>query len=285
MRYGRIEDAIDHSFAMLRADGEEVDTGHWQGITTGGRPDMVTRELLDLVFTAPVPDHIESLRACIEPNLPWADDHFEERVSRDPSNPGEQYKHWPWWHGQTAQTMSGMEAHSPGADSVQGVFSHTYQERFWPKYAQRREDSDRVKPREGIRYRYGDLDSVVNLLVAHPHTRQATFPIFFPEDTGAAHGGRIPCTLHYHFMLRNEKLHMWYAIRSCDAVRHFRDDIYLACRLLLWVIDECTSLADSLYAGDTVGLNPWARVEPGELHFTAYSFHYHKGDEHHVRVR
>jgi thymidylate synthase len=95
-----------------------------------------------------------------------------------------------------------------------------------------------VRSIQGIRYEYGDLDDVVNLLYEHPFTRQATFPIFFPEDTGAVHGGRIPCTLHYHFLRRGDSLHLWYAIRSCDAVRHFRDDVYMATRLCQWVTER-----------------------------------------------
>jgi thymidylate synthase len=113
------------------------------------------------------------------------------------------------------------------------------------------------------------LGDVIDLLCRRPYTRQATLPIFFPEDTGAKHGGRIPCTLHYHFMLRNGKLHMWYPIRSCDAVRHFRDDVYMAMRLCQWVLSE-------LREKEQV----WVDVDPGVLSFTAYSFHAHMGDWH-----
>lgn len=65
---------------------------------------------------------------------------------------------------------------------------------------------------------------------------------------------------------------MWYPIRSCDAVRHFRDDLYMACRLMLWVLQE---LIDK-------DKDQWINVCPGTLHFTAYSFHIHKGDMHRV---
>jgi hypothetical protein len=114
------------------------------------------------------------------------------------------------------------------------------------------------------------------MLLHSPYTRQATFPIFFPEDTGAD-GRRIPCTLHYHFLLRNNQLHLWYPIRSCDLVRHFRDDLYLACRLLLWVLEE---LRERELRTDNPQL--WMDVDPGTLFFTAYSFHVHYGDLRHV---
>jgi thymidylate synthase len=139
-------------------------------------------------------------------------------------------------------------------------FTHTYQERFWPK------DLLNV----GIRWGPGDLDDVVGLLSSSPLTRQAYLPIFFPEDTGAVHGGRIPCTLGYYFLVRDRLLHLWYEIRSCDAVRHFRDDLYLAARLQLWVLERLQEIAPEY----------WRSVQPGTFHFHAYSFHVHHGDLH-----
>jgi hypothetical protein len=73
---------------------------------------------------------------------------------------------------------------------------------------------------------------------------------------------------------------MWYPIRSCDLVRHFRDDLYMASRLMLWVLTE---LQEEELRGDNPQL--WVDVSPGILHFTAYSFHVHKGDLHHVRTK
>jgi thymidylate synthase len=113
--------------------------------------------------------------------------------------------------------------------------------------------------------------TLVDQLANEPYTRQAYLPIFFPEDTGAVHGGRIPCTLGYHFMMRGDQLHMWYHIRSCDLHRHFRDDLYLAVRLQLWVLDALENY--SRY---------WTAVSPGNLYFAAYSLHLHRGDERNV---
>lgn len=288
MKYPRIASAISLSLAYLKSTGEKVDTGHWQGVETEGKPDLVTREVTNLTWSAPIPETPKLLAFECSPNIPWAEAHFQERVSREPSNPGEEYKNWPWWRGSDGQKEM-TQTHIQVQDDPK--FTHTYQERFWPKEAgelahyERQpltgfpEDESRTAPVrvpiKGIRYAYGDLDDVVNLLYKHPHTRQATFPIFFPEDTGAVHGGRIPCSLHYHFLLRNNKLHLWYPIRSCDAVRHFRDDIYLAGRLCQWVIAE---LVEKELRSE--GPQVWVDVDPGDLHFTAYSFHVHMGDIH-----
>ena len=286
MTFQSFDMAIEWSKNMLLTKGKDVDAGSWQGYQTQGKPDLVTKEILNLQLEVPVyqrtdwvgekgvhGEELDVLQHQIQPNLPWADDHFLERVSRQPTNPGVEYKNWPWWHGQEATAMV-VEPHY-----IEGLFTHTYQERFWPKSAGFVPSmDDKTSPNWGIRYEFGDLDDVVSLLFENPYTRQATFPIFFPEDTGSVHGGRTPCTLHYHFMLREDKLHMWYAIRSCDLVRHFRDDLYLACRLLLWVLEE---LFERELRSDTPQL--WVDVNPGTLFFTAYSFHVHHGDLHHVK--
>jgi hypothetical protein len=242
---------------------------------------------MNVAFRVTMPHSLQELRDAIKPNLPWADDHFEERVSRVPSNPGEQYKNWPWWRGLGQEKKAMTEVRTPTIGITKEgevesfaydyLFTHTYQERFWP-----REGGDgEYKPR-GIRYEYGDLDDVVSLLVRSPHSRQAYLPIFFPEDTGAVHGGRIPCTLGYHFLLRSDRFHLWYDIRSCDAVRHFRDDVYLAARLAFWVLDE---LKQRSAIGKPPASPTWDKVRPGVFTFHTHSFHVHKGDLHHLSAK
>jgi len=237
-----------------------VDTGRWQGISTAGKPDLKTKEILDLRFAVDLKrgswfsDNEESVYAAeiateIQPSLPWADEHFEERVGGVPRNPDPSHTHWPWWHGQDAETKADEK------------FTHTYSERFWPPETM------------GIRYPFGDYEDVIELLASEPYTRQAYLPIFFPEDTGAVHRGRIPCSLGYHFLLRGHELHCWYSIRSCDALRHFRDDLYLAVRLVAHTLSvlferELGSMNDQV----------WVDVNPGKLYFTAHSFHVHMGD-------
>ena len=93
-----------------------------------------------------------------------------------------------------------------------------------------------------IHFDYGDLGDIIKLLADQPLTRQAYLPVWFPEDTGALHGGRLPCTLGYQFIMRDGRFHIIYPIRSCDFVRHFRDDIYMTVRLLQWVKERAAEL-------------------------------------------
>ena len=269
--------AIDQVLHDLRDHGTDVDAGRWQGYDTKGKPDLLTREILNCTFSVEC-DRLsktfhgdwtwqDQMASEIKPNREWADEHFAERVGGVPMNPDPSYERWPWWRGQESSKQAGEK------------FTHTYSERFWPKWA-----PEYVHPEQrvlkGVRYPYGDLDDLINLLVREPRTRQAYLPIFFPEDTGAVHEGRIPCTLGYQFMLRQDKqgydrLHMWYHIRSCDFVRHFRDDLYLAVRLMEWVLKEC-------FKRCTLDKPIWDTALPGTMFFSAYSMHYHYGDARHV---
>jgi thymidylate synthase len=127
-------------------------------------------------------------------------------------------------------------------------FDHTYPERFWPKHAGHDHDALGARWRDaidatcggtpGIRFHYGDLSDVVDLLVRSPLTRQAFLPVWFPEDTGAVDGQRVPCTLGYHFMQREGRLSCRYYLRSCDLYRHLSNDVYFAARLTEWVADK-----------------------------------------------
>lgn len=225
-----------------------VKSEKWQGMET--KPEHQMHELLFESFKVPLRgiEDIAYWQKDIRPNLPFADFHFAERVSGVPSNPGEAWKSWPWGLAADKHRTAGEK------------FTHTYQERFWPKYADNRGRG--MGELKGVRYSYGDLDDVVNLLRREPLTRQAYLPIWFPEDTGVLHGGRVPCTLGYHFINRNGYLHVSYGIRSCDFVRHFRDDCYLTVKLLIWILER-------LRASD----ERWRHIIPGIFKMDIGSFH------------
>lgn len=194
-----------------------VDVGEWQSLR-GDLPQARTVEVEDFSFKISIPSTDIELQQIIEPNLPWAEDHFQERISGIPYNPPPSSSWWPF------ATQDNKEF------KQDEKFSHTYPERMWPKWA-----GNHIQAAEGIRYPWGDLDDVVRLLKERPGTRQAYLPIWFPEDTGAVEGQRVPCTLGYHFLVRNGALKVVYFIRSCDYYRHFRDDVYMAARLGQWV--------------------------------------------------
>lgn len=246
-------------------ESEQVDGGRWQSLDIKGDRKKVTWELREASLVIRMPDTIELAQQEFQPNLPWAEDHFLERVSGIPHNPPPSQAWWPFIQNGHSQHLN------------QGKFSHTYPERFWPKWAGVDRVEDYPEGRSGIRFRYGDLQDVVTRLVNNPLTRQAYLPVWFPEDTGAPESERVPCTLGYLFMIRNGKLHVTYHIRSCDFMRHFRDDVYMAVRLGQWIRDR---LEDNKVDDEGQLYHP---LEMGELTMHIGSFHVFEGDRPMVR--
>lgn len=234
---------------------EPIHTGSWQRIDTSASPAHATYELTDVTVRLQVPAGPTVLQEMLQPDLPWAERHFLERIGGVPLNPPPSHEIWP-------HAVRGNGQHLDG-----GKFSHTYPERFWARYTGGHNltglEGDFVtidgklyrttgnhhmpigKPidvsqfpkteRMGVRFRYGDLSDVISLLTRERLTRQAYLPIWFPEDTGVAQGQRVPCTLGYHFLIREDFLSMRYYMRSCDIYRHFTNDIYMAARLMQYV--------------------------------------------------
>ena len=261
-----IADTIDE----FHGQSTIVHTDKWQGVEIKSKPEMATHELLNHTISAWINSEDRSMIAHeVQPNLPWVDDHFRERVGGEPLNPGETWKNWPWsLHADKFRLVTQREG--------QAQFNHTYMERYWPRFAGMTPDGvlyddpqtiPALDARRGIRLEYGDLDDIVTLLHRDPYTRQAWIPIFFPEDTGYGDGGRKPCSLGYQFILREGRLHVYYPLRSCDLVRHFRDDIYLTILLLLWVIDQ-------LRTKD----NTWNDITPGTITMHMTSLHCFRND-------
>lgn len=232
---------------------------HAQDVST--RPEFATYELANVMLTMTVPILASALQDDLAPNLPWAEDHFQERVGGKPLNPSPSEAWWPY-------AQQGNKQHKDGV-----VFSHTYPERMWPKHASEQGHVNQWESNiQGIRYEYGDLNDLISLLVRDPFTRQAFLPIWFPEDTGAVDGQRVPCSLGYHFIRRGVDLDCQYYMRSCDMFRHFTDDTYMAARLMQWV---CEQIWAQQHHTDESFL-PY----PGSLTMHISNLHCFKGDEH-----
>lgn len=251
--------AIRAARESLGQFGVPVKAPYWQGVNIEQKPEMRMHEILNLSFQVVLGGRtdLDYWRQDIKPNLPWADQHFEqERVSGQPINPGETWKTWPYGHSANSFLDS------------QGQFNHSYAERYWPQYAGATQGghlssdaSDFFEPHQGIRHRYADLDDLVHHLTKDPLSRQAYLPVWFPED--GSHNDRKPCSLGYHFIMRNGYFHCTYYIRACDYVRHFRDDLYLTLRLQLWILDQLRKSNPEV----------WNQVNPGLFSFHCVSFH------------
>lgn len=253
-----------YDFAMRLLAADPVYVGEWQSQrdVTGAN---TTYEILNASFQMPMPDFPSEAARVTGANLPWAEDHFRERVSGKPLNPPPSNAWWPF-------NVNGNALHK-----LEEKFSHTYPERYWPKFANIEGETDKGRqifvPHIGTRFEYGDLGDVIELLKRSPYSRQAYLPVWFPEDTGSASGQRVPCTLGYQFIIREgaagKRLHVIYHMRSCDFMRHLADDIYMTIRLAQWVRDQLQgSVEDQRFAGMTLGT----------LYFSAGSLHIFEPD-------
>lgn len=202
-----------------------TDVGQWQ--SRDDTPMNQTHELANTSICMSLPQSAQKLAKVTGAHLPWAEDHFLERVSGEPLNPSPSEAWWPFASKKEGDTNKDHKSEGE-------AFSHTYPERLWPKLA----NNPPFGYQQGIRFAYGDLRDVVVLLCNQPGTRQAYLPLWFPEDTGVVHGKRVPCTLGYHFMIRDDELQITYYMRSCDLIRHFQDDVYMAGRLAQWVVER-----------------------------------------------
>ena len=211
----------------LSEKGYVIQTERWQGGTD--HPEFL--EILHADLICPMSKSAQEASDLLNATQPWADTHFDERVSGIPYNPPPSHV---MWLKDTDKYLMDKE------------FSHSYPERMW---------CDNTT--DGIRFKWGNLDTAVELLKKENTTRQCYVPMWFPEDlTAALQGERVPCTFGWHFMLRHGYLHCSYHMRSCDVVRHLHNDLYFANRLALWLIEKAEL--------DAV---------PGMLHFSATSLH------------
>src|SRR6478735_5371309 len=122
-----------------------------------------THELMHVTESFSVDEMMGAWQVVVNPNLPWAEDHFRERVGGEPLNPSPSEAWWPY-------ARQGNAEHKQDE-----IFSHTYPERFWPRRAGLTPDADECpSPRSceildhrdniGIRYDLGDLNDLVRVL-------------------------------------------------------------------------------------------------------------------------
>ncbi len=256
MKFKSIQEAKDVALLAVM-QGDQLRAGTWQA--TDAFKNELMYETWNFNFAVEIPLTEEELSKESKADQPWAEEHFQERISGLPMNPGLSYRIWPY------NTFK-----EDGSDPFlkHERFSHSYMERYWPKKAGNDDKqhwrSYDLPENKGLRYRLGDLSDVIILLRDNPSTRQAYLPVWFPEDTGAIHGERVPCSIGYHFFIRDGKLNCNYYIRSCDIYRHFKNDIYLTGRLMQHVASK-------------VG------VSPGELWMMVGSLHLFKNDLYHLK--
>ena len=205
--------------------GENQNTKELLGVNfVISKPWLKKREMLDFLFK----DEAQKIEDyCIQ--------EIKDRVDRRGLNPGNSYKiRMDLW----------QKLMSKGKRDVD-QFDYTYSERI--NYVRQ-------------------LDNAIAALKDDIHTRRAMIMIFQPEDTMESMGyqTRIPFSISYQFLIRNNKLMILYYIRSNDYFKHFAIDIWLTHAIQEYV---CQQLQ---------GTYPGLKVGP--LNYYAGSFHAYNED-------
>lgn len=133
----------------------------------------------------------------------FAEADFEDRMSKEPVNPGVAVKF----------DSVGVLKNYLQSD---GKLAYTYSERM-----------------------YYQIDKIVTLLRDHPETRQAFLSIWDPEiDSDNFETTRVPCSIGFHFLLREGKLNLVYYMRSLEVTQCVGNDIYTSSRMIEAVAEE-----------------------------------------------
>lgn len=251
-----------HEIRMaLVKDGNRVQADQWQSTAqVDPMKQVIEFEFCTVVYNMP-PDELNAV-AELKPNLPWAEEHFLERVSGEPLNPPPSHVNWPFAQGANDLHMANEK------------FSHSYPERLWGSKRWITPEPDVLGAFSGEPLKpIANLNDLCRLLRDYPTTRQAYIPIWWPIDGKMAEKERVPCTIGYHFLLRDGMLHCHYFMRSCDAMRHLPDDLYMATRLTQWICYQLNEVAE--LAG---GRQNSPDYQPGQLVMQITSLHIFEGD-------
>lgn len=222
----------------LKVSGITVPVKHYQNKELTGE-NQNTKELVGVNFIISKPslgkkDMLKFLFKDEADNIEeYCKQEFLDRINREGLNPGNSYK--------------------VRLDLWQSLMSKKDGEKFDYTYSER------------INYCH-QLDNAIAALKDDIHSRRAMIMIFKPEDTQESSGfaTRIPCSIDYQFLIRNNKLMVLYHIRSNDYFKHFAIDIWLANALQEYIVEQ---LKDT-----------YPNLKVGSLNYYCGSFHAYNED-------
>ena len=208
----------------LREMGIHVDNTHMQD-KQGSFP---TYELYNYGYTV-----LEPSLDDLKPVQPWCDEEWKDRfrgIKGDGLNPG---RSWNWREDDHMIWADYLEAE--GVPLEKGVTPADW----------KRENAERGYEPFLFAYTYSERFAInqqvlriIRELRNNPNSRQLYVSLWDPHHDAERLGKRrVPCSLGWHFMFRNELLHVTYFMRSCDFVTHFHNDCWLTLKLLHYVAD------------------------------------------------
>jgi thymidylate synthase len=222
----------------LKVSGITVPVKHYQNKELVGE-NQNTKELIGVNFIISKPslkkkEMLEFLFKDEADNIEkYCEQELLDRVNRDGLNPGNSYK--------------------IRLDLWQSLMSKKDGEKFDYTYSER------------INF-HNQLDNAIESLKEDEHSRRAMVMIFKPEDTDESMGfaTRIPCSISYQFVIRNNKLMVIYYIRSNDYFKHFAIDIWLANAMQEYIVEQLKET--------------YPKLKVGSLNYYCGSFHAYNED-------
>lgn len=207
----------------LKVSGITVPVKHYQNQELKG-DSQKTKELIGVNFVIAKPSQKkhEMLEFLFKDDIDniekYCKQEFLDRINREGLNPGNSYK--------------------IRLDLWQALMSKKDVDKFDYTYSER------------INYCH-QLDNAIAALKDDEHSRRAMIMIFKPEDTLESSGftTRIPCSIDYQFLIRNNRLMCLYHIRSNDYFKHFAIDIWLANEMQKYIVDQLKDVYPNLKVG------------------------------------
>jgi len=209
------EQAANELRRELKELGITVPISHMQDKWVKGNKDFYTKELIGYSYKVSQADakldemvkifYPEECQAIIE----YCKLELQDRLCGQSKNPGDAHKsRYSLWE----QFLEDEQK-----------FSYTYSERI--------SDPALIKDQ---------ITKVIEELKESPDSRQGIVQIFNYSKDHQNIGGkrRIPCSMHYQFLVRNNKVHGIYVMRSNDLLIHFVVDIWLACKIQEYIANE-----------------------------------------------
>ena len=236
--YRSFVEALSEIKRDLAELGTRVKPARWQGKDVSGVENYETLEYPRYIYTVTCPN-----LSHLEPTQPWASMELNERFS-----PGQAHN--------PAEAWKLREDVWQPLLKEDGKFHYTY--------------AERLKINRGCDNWEDQILDLVVRAQQEPLSRQLYLSIWDRRlDQNPTVDDRVPCSLGYHFMIRDGKLDMTYMMRSCDFVVHFQNDVWLALQTQLVFLDRLNALRT---------LRDEAPISLGHFIHFIISLHIHKKD-------
>lgn len=210
--YANCYELMSEIFREVWEMGHIVHPASMQNKDVSGDENYSTKEITNYSYCLTALHKVDYLFLADPRAKAWADAEFQERIQPDYVNPGEAYK----------LRQDVWEEFL----NEKGRFDYSYNNRMWIS-----------------------RNAAIKELIRNPDSRQAIINVWDAQIDPFNLGGkrRVPCSMYYQILVRDNRVHIIYNQRSADVVTHFGNDIYLAWRLMEHIAEAIDMTPGYLY--------------------------------------